>query len=867
MMIKRRYLFALLLIASLAMVWSVWAQDDAPSPLLEVTNVNPTDLPQVITTANILDRFGQPIGALSAEQVRVGGDLADVARVVSVENIRDDNLPIAVVLTIDTSSSMAGEPIDKAKAAARLFVEQLGDEDSVALVQFDNRARVVLDYTTDKQAVLNTIDQLPVGGQTALYDAGLLTVEQAANAPVNRRVAVLLGDGAEYEVGRSAADRADALAQALSDGVPVYTVGLGFGTDRTYLRELAEQTNGRFYESPTPDELETIYSELAGFLRSQYVVTLDVDVPADGAAYEFTLEADIDGVTASDSATLYTPIPVPIVTVAGLPEGELTEPTFVAVEVFADDALTDISVGYDGDAPQSVEFDASGSAIFEVNPSDFAAGEHTLSATATDEDGDAGTVETAFTVAALPPSVTITSAVNTDDESITYMIVDVVPDAGNQSALTDVSALAGDVPLNFAAGDDGAYRGAFEALFLPSGDVPLSVTVENANGITETVEAVMSVPPVSPRVRLSLSDGAVLDGPTTVTADVQAQSGSYSVGYQVDGGDIISADGDSFTLDVVALGAGEHLLAVNVADDNGEVTRREVAFTVSDSAIPTPTPTPTATPDAAATQSALDAAATSDAQAALAANATADAASTQAARDALATTDAQATADTIAANATLDALATVDAQAAVDNATSTAIAVDMAQVALSTAHAEATADTRATLEMLELERDTQATANAQATLNAQATQDALDTQATADVRLTVNAQNRIDTVATRQAQANTDSRATLAAMSTARAQSTLDVALAVTAAYEATINAERANAQATLDALPTATPTGGPRDVPSATPIGTPEVVSVAGGGNPLSALPPFMLWVIGGGFVLLILLVIILSALRRRRE
>lgn len=835
-MIKRKTLLFLTICTVLLMmsVGMVSAQEADPAPKLEITNVNPTDLPQVITTANILDAFGQPVAGLTTEQVRITGDLENIAEVVSVENIRDDNLPIAVVLAIDTSSSMANAPLEKAKQAARLFVEQLGEDDLISIVQFDNRAELALDYTADKQQVLDTIDQLPLGGRTALYDAGVLIVEQAAAAPINRRVAVLLSDGAEYEAGRSAAGPNDALQRALIEGVPVYTVGLGFGTDRTYLQSLAEDTNGRFYESPTPEELEAIYTELAGFLRSQYVITLDVPVPADGTVYAFGVEADVDDQTASDVATLFTPVPVPIVSIAGLPDGELNTPTFIAAEVFADDALTDITVQYDDNEAAPVEFSAdSNSAIFEIDPADFEPGEHRITVSAVDEDGDIGTAQADFTVAAIPPAFDVTTDVFNDGEA-TYIIFEALPNDGNQSALAGAVARVGDDAAELTllpnVDEDGGFSGAFEALFLPVGETTFEIEALSENGQSAVVTSSVDVPAVPPRVRLSVRDGEAFDSDINVTVETQSQTDDVTIGYQVDGGDITSVDGDSFTLDAIALGAGDHTLNVNVVDSNGQVTSRSVAFVISDEAIPTATPTATFTPTNTPTNTPTPTATPTH---------TPNATETQAARDERATQNAQATLDV---ESTVAAENTAAAVEVADNATSTAEAVALAQQAISTERALATE-------------------------HAISTRESLDMTATADAIIAEEERLAFAATRTREAEENAESRATLNAIGTEQAQVTLSAALTSTAEIASTVQAERANAQATLNALPTATATGGPRDVPSATPMGTPEEVDATGGNNLLGGMPPLLVWGVGGVVLLLVLLTIILGAARRRRE
>src|SRR5690606_17650433 len=116
----------LLLISPLQQVLS---QDTPPARTvnLEITGVNSTDLPQAVVSVAVLDTLGQPVRGLTAADFTLSGELADRAEIISVENITDDNLSFGVVLAIDISSSMAGAPIEQAKAAATAFVDSLAD--------------------------------------------------------------------------------------------------------------------------------------------------------------------------------------------------------------------------------------------------------------------------------------------------------------------------------------------------------------------------------------------------------------------------------------------------------------------------------------------------------------------------------------------------------------------------------------------------------------------------------------------------------------------------------------------------------------------------------------------------------------------
>jgi VWFA-related protein len=259
---------------------------DQPAPRVEITGVNATDLPTAVVTVNVLDSLGQPVRGLDESNFRLTGALADEATITSVENVSDDDLSFAVVLVIDISDSMTGLPITRAKEAAQLFVQSIGPNDPVAIYTFASRFHLVQDYTTDKGALSAAIDSLGTAGRTGLYEGAYNAVQLAAASPTSRRAMVLLSDGAEYG-GVSHVGRDAALEEARNRGVPVYTVGLGYGIDRSYLEQLSNGTNGRFIESPDPEQLTQIYGDLAALLRSQYVVTINADLPLNGQEYDF----------------------------------------------------------------------------------------------------------------------------------------------------------------------------------------------------------------------------------------------------------------------------------------------------------------------------------------------------------------------------------------------------------------------------------------------------------------------------------------------------------------------------------------------------------------------------------------------------
>jgi VWFA-related protein len=659
----KRFLWITIVAVVLAIPFSiVLTQDETVPPVtLDIIGVTSTDLSNVTINTSVLDATGQSISGLGIENFRVGGALAESATITSVTNVTDDNLAVASVLVIDTSTSMSGLPMDTVKQAARNYVEAIGESDPVAVVAFDSTVDVVQDYTTDKALLLSAIDGLYARGTTALYDATLAGIELAADAPSPRRAVVVLSDGGEYGgtdgSPASASTREDSVRASTVRGVPVYTIGLGWNIDQRFLEEIATSSSGSFFESPTTDELAGVYDTLAFLFRTQYIVTLDVDVPADGATYDFELTVDAEAGSASDTGSLRAPIPVPQVALpAGLFDAPLSEPTTVTVDVAADDDIASIAYRV-GDAVISTESSAT------IDPATIAPGMYTLAVDVTDVDGDTGTLNADFEIAALPPTLSSDFAPSSELSEPTVVTVT----AGGQTDISEVSFVVdGDV---VATDTEQPYEFTIEPSALSPEEHVLTVSVLNAGGQTSAQDTAFAVAALAPVVEVSgLVDGQVIEDDAVVDVNASGQTEITLIDVAYDGGDSELITGTSFTVPAETLGNGNHELAVVVTNAGGQSTSVTVPFVVDVPPVPTSTPAPTSTPEIVPTETAQESAAAVDEQATADAQSTADAQASEEAANAQSPADAQASEEAANAQSTADAQASEEAA----NAQSTA---------------------------------------------------------------------------------------------------------------------------------------------------------------------------------------------------
>jgi len=194
-----------------------------------------------------------------------------------------------VVLTMDSSASMTATDVaptrlDAAKSAASTFLDGLPERFRVGLVSFSSTVSVLEEPTDERERVRSSLEALEGDLGTALGDAILRSVELAPDPAEDERAGskplfavLVLSDGAN-SIG---SEPLDAIEVAKEAGVPVYTIALGtesgtvditndYGVTRTYavppdpatLREVAEETGGRFFEAPTEADLEAVYEEI-----------------------------------------------------------------------------------------------------------------------------------------------------------------------------------------------------------------------------------------------------------------------------------------------------------------------------------------------------------------------------------------------------------------------------------------------------------------------------------------------------------------------------------------------------------------------------------------------------------------------------
>lgn len=190
------------------------------------------------------------------------------------EKIPTDDLPASnLVFLIDVSGSMQSpNKLPLLKAAFKMLVNEMREEDKVAIVVYAGAAGLVLPSTqgTKKEKIINAIDNLTAGGSTAggagiklAYEVALDNFKEDGN---NR---IIIATDGDFNVGASSnAEMERLIEKKREQGVFLTVVGFGMGNYKDDKMEiLADKGNGNYAYIDNLQEAKKVFvNEFGGTL-------------------------------------------------------------------------------------------------------------------------------------------------------------------------------------------------------------------------------------------------------------------------------------------------------------------------------------------------------------------------------------------------------------------------------------------------------------------------------------------------------------------------------------------------------------------------------------------------------------------------
>jgi VWFA-related protein len=261
------------LILLLMLAPSAHGQSNSSLSILDIRAATGNNTEMIISA---LDEQGNPIKGISKDNLKLTIDGKEINEF-SIEPVSSAKNPISIILAIDISGSMHGRPINEAKKAASIFLDQLDKEDFIALITFGSNVKSLSDFTKEKYKIREKIESLLANEQlTWLYQATSDSLDNALRAPTSRVAVILLTDGKDEG---SPKKEEDVLKRLKGMNVPIYTLGFGPAAQIDYLKTLANMSGGYFLYTPKAEELTRLYSTVLDQLKNQYLIKFNFPNP------------------------------------------------------------------------------------------------------------------------------------------------------------------------------------------------------------------------------------------------------------------------------------------------------------------------------------------------------------------------------------------------------------------------------------------------------------------------------------------------------------------------------------------------------------------------------------------------------------
>lgn len=231
-------------------------------------NVKLVNVFSTVTTAS-----GAPVSTLKQEDFQIFED--GKQQKIAVFQ-RESELPLSIVIAIDTSLSTRNSQKLELDSARRFAHAILRPIDGIALFQFSEVVDQLTPFTADIRVLDKGISRVRTGAATALYDT-LYLGSDALLERRGRKVMVIITDGGDTV---SKSSYQDAVREAQQAEVILYSIiivpiesnaGRDIGGEHALI-QLSRDTGGKYFYAGSMDQLDAAFNQISEELRTQYLI-------------------------------------------------------------------------------------------------------------------------------------------------------------------------------------------------------------------------------------------------------------------------------------------------------------------------------------------------------------------------------------------------------------------------------------------------------------------------------------------------------------------------------------------------------------------------------------------------------------------
>jgi Ca-activated chloride channel family protein len=232
------------------------------------------DVDLVLVNAGVTDSDGRIVTGLDKDRFQIWEDRVEQ----QIRYFSTEYLPVSVGIVFDISSSMR-DKLSVSREAVLSFLKAGTPEDEYALIEFNSRAQVTQNFTSDVAEFQNPLALSSPQGSTALYDAVYMGIDKVRKGHNPRKALLLVTDGEDnhsrytFSDVQELAREADVQLFAIGiSGFTIPTATKGRKSGRAVLQELVDLTGGQVFFTTSALNLDEICTRISENLRNEYLI-------------------------------------------------------------------------------------------------------------------------------------------------------------------------------------------------------------------------------------------------------------------------------------------------------------------------------------------------------------------------------------------------------------------------------------------------------------------------------------------------------------------------------------------------------------------------------------------------------------------
>ena len=247
--------------------------------------IKPGEIPTLSTTTSlvnvdvlVVDNNGNPIQRLAKKNFKVYDDGVEQA----VTNFGTGEAPMTVVLLLEFANEFWVN-VYNALRYSYAFLNFIQPNDWIAVIDFDLKPHILLDFTHDRQEVEDTLNQerMPGFSEICIYDALAFTLDRMKDVQ-GRKAIIPVCTGLDTF---SKLNYGQLLKIVRTSNTPIYPVSTLEWLDvrrsrmggsmtaevaKSQLQYIAQYSGGQAYFPRFAQDVPSIYQQIAGQLRTEY---------------------------------------------------------------------------------------------------------------------------------------------------------------------------------------------------------------------------------------------------------------------------------------------------------------------------------------------------------------------------------------------------------------------------------------------------------------------------------------------------------------------------------------------------------------------------------------------------------------------